>query len=502
MNKGQAAACAVCGRKAGRNCPASGGVICNSCCGARRGTRIDCPPECTHFPFGTEAYDIWLRVDDTWSKKAFKYVIDKVGKEEFGRRAEEFTPSSTDWETAFIEGAEIELMNCLTSGIDDDNPSIGTLWEKEGWPGLNNDERYMSKYRCRSLPGIVEIQKILDDKAMECIDLLDGDRGRFIVFDRNTAGRAARFDKIVVWITHYPHFTRLACSGMRLPDTLAGSFLSEIRARTKKTRKIQSDEAVKRYLVEHFTEAFDLIAELGDILRDQMIASMDVDQCRAFYKLLAPRKEIEAILEEKPDFEIREDFEHEPDDPPDVSYYRWLRRGKAKAIEKKVRGLIQHGNEDEDGVGILGTVRLTDNELMVETRGRALFKFAGKLIRSYFKKRLSLVDKEIAPIERLLEEHADSGYEPEESSEKIPPEIEAQLLNRFYEKRYSDFLDVPVPMLNDMTPREASHTPAMRMKLIELIKIHLNGIDKMRVEKGLEVDINWIVDELGLDELK
>ena len=502
MNREKPAGCAVCGRRARRNCSALDGVICNSCCGARRGTRIDCPPECAHFPFGREAYDKWLSVDCTWTPKAFEYVIDKVGKKEFGRMAEDFAPSSFTEEEAFVEGAEIALMNHLTSVAGGDHPSIGALWEKEGWPGLNNDERYMSEYRCRSLPGIVEIQKVLDDKAMECIDLLDRDRGRFIVFDRNTAKRTTRFDRILVWITHYPHFTRLTGCGKHLPDNLTESFLTEIRAMAKKTRGIQSGEAVKHYLAEHFTEAFDLIDDLRDIFRERMIASLDSDRCRAFYECVTPRAEIEAILEEKPDFEIKEGFAREPHDPPDVSYYSWLRRGEAKAIENEAAGLIRHGDEEEDGVGILGTVRLTNSNLMVETMGKVRFKFAKKLLRSYFRKNLDLMDEEITPIERLLEEHADSDIKREKPPDKIPPEIEARLLKRFYEKHYSDFLDLPVPMLDDMTPREASNAPAMRPILIELIKQHINGIDRMCAAKGLDVDISWIVDDLGLDELK
>ena len=42
----------------------------------------------------------------------------------------------------------------------------------------------------------------------------------------------------------------------------------------------------------------------------------------------------------------------------------------------------------------------------------------------------------------------------------------------------------------------------MRPKLIELIKSHLGHIDTMNLEKGFDINIDWIVDELGLDELK
>lgn len=502
MSKRPNEACAVCGRRAKRTCPALDGAVCNSCCASRRGTRIDCPPECPYFPFGREAYNRWLQVDGMWQTKALKYVIGKVGEEQFKNSAEHYAPPWIKEESAFLEGANAALMNYLTTGKGDDSPSIGEIWKREEWIGLNNDERYMSEYRCRSQPGIIEVQKILDDKAMECIDLLDMERGRFIVFDRNTASAAARFTKIMVWITHYPHFTRLSGAGIYLPDSMAEQFLAEIRHRAKEAMHNKSDEAVKHYLSEHFAEAYELLEELRHELRERLISSLDSDWCRAYYRLLAPRGEIESVLGEKPDFEPEEDRTPEPDDPPDAAYYTWLRRGEAKLIEKEAPGLIQHANEEEDGVGLLGNVLLTNDILRLETRGRVLFRFAKKLIKSYFKKKLKFMNNDITPIRDLLEKHADSDNKREKSSDAIPPEIEALLAKKFYEKHYAGFIDGPVPMLGGMTPRQASHLPAMRPKLIELIKLHLHRIDNIRIDKGIDINIDWIVDELGLDELK
>ena len=62
-------ACGVCGRRGKRDCPAVEGVICPACCGANRGGHLDCPPDCTSYPFGTEAYDLWLRVDGSWFRQ-------------------------------------------------------------------------------------------------------------------------------------------------------------------------------------------------------------------------------------------------------------------------------------------------------------------------------------------------------------------------------------------------------------------------------------------------
>ena len=422
--KTRAAVCAVCGKKASRECAAMDGFICAACCGSRRGTRIECPPECHHFPFGRKAYDQWLKVDAAWQMKTLKYVVGKVGKRKFKISAEDQAPSWVKGDYALEEGVNAALMNYLTMVKDDGKLSIGAVWKSEGWPGLNNDERYMSEYRCRSLPGIVEVQKILDDTALECTDLLDPERGRFVVFDRSTAGSVERFARLVVWITHYPHFTRFAGTGISVSAHVAEQFFTKLRKRTKKVVGDKSNRSVKRYLAEHFSEAYELLAGIGEKRREEMIASLDSDWCTAFYTLRAAREEIESVIGEKPDFEPAGDRKLKPDDPPGNRYYEWLRRGEAKRIENESTRLIKHGNGEEDGVGVLGTVRLTDDTLRVETRGRTLFAFAKKLVGEYFGKKLEFRDEEVIPIEELLEKAGDHENRRAEASNGIDPEID------------------------------------------------------------------------------
>jgi hypothetical protein len=75
--------CGVCGRKGQRLCPVLTGMICTSCCGAKRGSALVCPPNCIYFPFGIEAYDLWLKVDGSWMPKVVQYLIETVGKLHF-----------------------------------------------------------------------------------------------------------------------------------------------------------------------------------------------------------------------------------------------------------------------------------------------------------------------------------------------------------------------------------------------------------------------------------
>ena len=87
--------------------------------------------------------------------------------------------------------------------------------------------------------------------------------------------------------------------------------------------------------------------------------------------------------------------------------------------------------------------------------------------------------------------------------DEIPPEIQAQVMRNFHEQHYRQFLDIPVPMLENKTPRQAAINKSLRPKLIDLMKLHIHGIEKRNQEDTfVHLDIDWVLDELGLEELK
>lgn len=493
----------MCGYSGKRECPAKAALICPGCCGAKRGHEIDCPADCASFPFGTRAYDIWLRVDGAWAPKAFDYVLGKLGKEQFEKTAREFAPSwEEDGEDSFAEGARSALLRCLVMPMPGASLSLGEQWANEDWSGLNNDERYMARYRCRALPGLLEVQNVLDNTRIECVDILDPERGKFIVFDRSTASRANRFDTLLTWLVHYPHFSRVDGSGVHLDRNFIQQFLKEMRKRSKASLRDDSDMAVRRHLACNYGEAFELIASLGREMQENILSTLDVHHCRAYYRIKSSQTEIAAILDNKPDFSPDEDREAEPDDPPGSQYYSWMRLGEAKRLERYMPSVFRH-KTPEDGIGSLGTVRLSTDEFMLETFTRQKFDFAKKLLKKYFGRDLAFLKEEVINLaQQAFERSQDPTREPEEPSQStVPPEVEKQLIEQFHRRHYEKFLDETVPMLKGLTPRQAAADPKNRPLLIDLMKLHMRNLDDQSRKQGVRLEIDWVLNELGLHEL-
>jgi len=501
MNKKTCVSCNGSGAK--RDCPALGGMICGPCCGSKRNSAIQCSAGCPNNPFGVNNYDEWLKLDGSWGEKCFGYVVEHYSynersfKNELGKYV--LVDGSMD-EDAISGATPLFLHAKLFWEPFRDGMCLADCWEQAGWKGLNNDERTMMAFRRMTYPVILEIQDKINDTATLCVDLLDPGEKQFTVFDRNMAARFGRFSRSVNLVCPFPHYYRVGPSGVELQHELTESFMKEMG-----TRSAEQGISIRDYLRKHFVEACRLVCTMGLKRRESMIDALDMSEWTSVYRLNIARDEIAKVLSMKPEFESEES------ETQGVMEYSWVRRGESKKLEKKFPALLQH-SDDSSGVGSVGRLRLCADTLEVIAFGSQKFRFARKMIEKYLgacitfqaetendlkeELRRRLKDKE----QQHIESDRDGGMEREDG---IPPEVRADLLGRFHEQHYRQFLDSPVPMLENKTPRQAAKNKALRPRLIDLMKLHVHGIDKRNREApSLNLDIDWVLDELGLEELK
>ena len=501
MNK---TACVSCnGSGAKRNCPALGGMICGPCCGSKRNSAIQCSAGCPNNPFGVNNYDEWLKLDGSWGDKCFRYVVEHYSYNEHSFKNElgKYVLDEGSVEEDIIsEAAPLFMHAKLFWELFRDGMCLADCWEHDDWKGLNNDERTMMVFRRTTYPAILEIQDKINDTATLCVDLLDPAKKPFMVFDRNMAARYGRFARSVNLVCPFPHYFRVGPTGIELQHELTESFMKEME-----TRSAEQGISIREYLRKHFVEACRLVYEMGTKRRENLIDSLDISEWKAVYKLNISRDEIAKVLSMKPEFELEES------ETQGMTEYSWVRRGESKKLEKKIPALLQHRDENS-GVGSVGQLRLFADTLEVIALGSQKFRFARKMIEKYLgacitfraetendlkeELRRRLKDKK----EQRIESDMDGGMEREN---EIPPEVQAEVLSRFHKQHYRQFMDSPIPMLENKTPRQAAKNKRLRPKLIDLMKIHVHGIEKRNHEDPcLNLEIDWVLDELGLEELK
>jgi len=254
---------------------------------------LSCPAECEHFPFATVAYDQWLRLDATWMLKVARYVTDHLGRVTIQSLiAEQNFDDEADEDKVFERFLPAAVHHALFLVRDDEGRTLADRWEAEGWRGLTNDERVMMRYRRRSFPTVVEVQRVLSDHSLECLDVLEEDPKPFILFDRATAARAVRFDRLLVWICHYPHYSRVGPSGVAIPRSIAAEFAEELRRRASEA----GAATPKAYLLSCFPDSCRLVSEVSEAGYRRVVDSIDAHQCTGEYDLVAGRDAVAACL--------------------------------------------------------------------------------------------------------------------------------------------------------------------------------------------------------------
>jgi hypothetical protein len=485
-------------------------MICSACCGTKRNSEIKCGSDCPNSPFSVPGYDLWLETDTKLVPKILGYLKSYYSHEEFEEEVDQMRfASGVEEDSGTAEGAAVYYLFFVK--YDADGYTLVQKWQSEGWPGLNNDERIMMECRSNCRATVVEIQKILDHQRMECIDLLEPEKGSFVLIDRATAARSVRFTRLLSWLAHYPYFSRLANNGVEVPDLVFAEFMETLRDSFKKEHRKHKELVIKDYLSENFGVFCGLICDLSREKNIAALKAMDLHQCRAIYKITGSYADIKNILDNKPDFEKRQRYPEEKK-VARAHYYSWLRRGQSKALEKDMPLHFQHKDEREEGVGTMGNVSLFPDKLVIEVFTKQKYAFAKTMVKKFFGESLILQNEAVVDLARQQAAKIEDNYEDyvqkqiaekqESDSKDIPPEIERELLQKMHKRHYAIFIDDKIPALDDMTPRAAATDLQMRPRLIELMKQHLKGIEEQNKDRGLDLNIDWVLDELSLPELK
>lgn len=510
--------------KNSRSCPALSSFISPADCGAQRGSKLACPPACPFYPFGTEAYDQWLKVDGNWMGKAVKFLVDRLGRTELQQRVRRFTVP--------MRSPQMELESALSNALNfslfverqADGRTLAEVWRASAARDLNNDERVMHQHRQTTRPAIVEVQEVLDEKSLRCVDLLAPERGEFVLFDRGGAAQLVRYSRVLTWVTHYPHFSRTNVFAMDLPHTVYGKWFEEIRQRAAGIAADRPGYSVSDYLAEHLAEGVKLVQALADQYRRNLFASLDIRHCVASYLVAGDVSAIEAVLRDKPDF-VAEPAPEDSQFATPKTFFRWMQAGESAEFEKM---LAAKGGPRMDasvgGVGTLANVRVYPERLLVETFSQSKHEFARQKAAQYLGDLVTFEKESVVDLAQMMEERrsrdravsevesavygpdeavaSDDDRDPVGAEPAVPEEVRRQELEAAHRKHYEKFLDEPVPALGGKSPRAAAADPAMRPQLVDLMKGHLHGLERRCREDNLRLDINWVLDALDLGSLK
>jgi hypothetical protein len=499
--------CPVCGKRGKRPCPATGGVICPACCGSNRGSKLNCPFECGFYPFSLAGHELFAEVERSWATKTQDYLEERIGEAELSKTFDTFMSDSIRSVPERLMGVYYPtLFHSLLVRRDQDGKTSVDQWEAGGWSGLNNNDRLMMQFCRKSFVTIVEVQRKLENGMMECRDLFEPEPNLLMVYQRKGARPIPRFTKILCWLTSLADYTRISAGGFEVPEMIWRSVLKFIENSIADQAQQRPGLTSKQFLAENLSSMAGLIEFLMSEARKQIMESMDFHQCSACYKLIGSVEEAKAVLDSKPDFAHEAIVDQETGEAVKFSY-TWLREGESKEIAKGLPGKTLPDNNQS--VGVLGHIELYENRMVVGTLSKQKHSFARKMVDMYLGQlvefeRETIVDlaRQIAERDQVWPDDEEQLREPAEDQAGVLPEEQRQLINENHLQHYTKLLDFPVESLGNKSPREAAREPALRTGLIEWSKGHIHHIELINQRDGLDLRLDWFLDELGLPELK
>ena len=489
--------CPKCGKSGKRNCPALGTAICSMCCGTKRVSEIDCHPECEHNTFGVKAIRAFRELDNNlFNDVVLPYFRDHdiVTIEEVNKIRNE-NANEDDFGIKMHTLFQMRLFHDKQSN----SKTVFENWQEHEFNKLSHDCRLLLQFKSKAMPTVIELQKAIDDNFIECIDLFDKQRGKFLLLDPVMVDQKyPRYTRAIAWLEHFPVFSRLSVHSQTLPEMCANEFVEEIEFQAQNKPYCNAEFPEKKYMLENFERCNELPAEICRQAKSEMLSNLDIKTCVAVFNMGKNKKKILKVISSLPDFEENPDIAK-----PGEQYFDWFRLGKSKAIENDMPEAFRHDDNSEQ-IGILGNIILKGNSFLLETRSEQKFEFAKQMAEKYFGNMITLEKEATQDIAKEIEkEDRDFDYDDDPDDKDIPPEVYQELMYKLMDEHYHKFIDESIPLLNGHTPREAAKMPVLRSQLLDLMKGHIHNNETLARDRGNEpYDLSWLLDELGLEELK
>jgi hypothetical protein len=455
-------ACVFCSAGKGkRDCPALGGAICPRCCGKHRLVEIACPSDCRWLGGlaivreGTTGFtkDEYIAATDklrayasspggaAYHRDALVYLVDTYEP-----------PAWTEKEEPVPEFIAPLLVAYLSYG-------------HRGTDGLRAVDRFIAGFGRalsrgevgalmalqRAWPSMFEVTSVQSGSGFTAHDRLL-DEGIKI---REVTGTAQlrRGDVLYSWVMPVGDGMELTGDGIIVPPKLVERLFGELVDELAFEREEHPNIPARQLLGDMADLA---LAELRDGVahtpRPQLTTRHGEPLlfCEAHYSLSEPETALARLASHD---QLRRD--DQPESSHDAAF-TWL----DPAPNARLAG----------GQTILGRITIDGKQLVLETHARERLSRGRAMLEHVLGAALVHRADSFTDPDAVLGERAGQGRRPsEESSRRIPSQVEAQLLERVITEHYRGWLDEPVPALGERTPRKVAKTKKGRAEVERLL---------------------------------
>ncbi len=356
----------------------------------------------------------------------------------------------------------------LFDRADDESRTIADLFLASRPPGLSDAQvvhlRRLKAAYCRPY----EVRKVFPDKGFEMLDIWTG-RDVF-VRERAATRSVHRWDLVIARLLRY-------ADGVH---EIAGS-LFVFPAQWRKTVTERLDEEYHEFYDRERTtdrrRFFHSICHLFHHWWLELVAFPPLPELRTSDgELVAPGK---AVFQVRDQQALREAL---------CSIPGIEEAGPGQYVWQKPEPSQTH----------LGSIRLTGSELVLETLSSERLELGKTLLHERAGGLLSLRETIITGQRKFLEEARRKAIAEGPSlsnDDERNDALNRQLLPHYFLEHYRKWMDQPIAVLENHTPRQAVHVKRLRPLLVDLLK----EIENAHSRGDQPYDVSWLWNELGIE---
>jgi hypothetical protein len=393
-------------------------------------------------------------------------------------------------------GSKGKMWNVLDVFLKEKGASLPKE-DKDYWQGLRDS--YM---------GIYEVTNIVLDESITLRSIIKHDPGEVTVKEKKATHGLAIWDTIGARVVTTPEGNYLSGGALLLStDTasavkeqielisnvmLSKEFLEQLRSETTDPKLAVKKMWVKEIAYGWFQEATQKPSPLQLFNKDHD----KLQFCTLEFPIVGPKKDVVKILDNLPELSS---FHLE--NVKDV----WVWPVQQESAPRKKKGsdsddahyfetLIQ--DHQGKSFSVYAEAKIKRKKLIIDVNSVQRANITEDYFKSHLKNKIGGAVVIKHDLNKLPAHLADKKA----PQLDISPEEEAKLIKNFYDDHYARWIDLPLPALDDQSPRQASKSKKGRQKLIPLLK-HMENSENKKPKadrQDYRYDFTWMFGELGI----
>ena len=377
--------------------------------------------------------------------------------------------------------------------------------KRRGWRDSVPCRRYMAALR-DAIMSVYEVTAVSSGKWVEVRDLVRG--GEPVrVFEHLASQQMVRWDRIGARVVDY--LGQKVFTGALLAYTVDQSdeLLRLIEAEIDNTLSMRSLTRSSLDQPEIGTAITDTLATLPSAFTTCWLAGQVGAVDAPLPDLL--NSEGDPIIFAETRFAIRDganaqiisrldalkDFHRVGDEPPS-----WDWRGKIDTPHEIARkGLMLQSRSAETGEHVFGSLKLENGALTFSTNSLARKERGNVVLKEALGDLIGAGLTSLTNVQDALDLARETRSTRKVAKDEVPPEVAAGVVRQFFDQHYREWISMPLPSLDGLSPKEAVRTKRGEDDVVALLKT----VENMEARRSREAgqppyDFSWLWEDLGI----